>query len=345
MPEPEFPVPEFTALLREAGQDPLAQPGQVIPEHHSVATAVLAEEPEVTASCARLIADTSNRLRTEPNLDVQIEFDRLYEHCLLGFRMPIYEFSSSMNLVQLQGMSGRWVQSPDYRHAKATSLALVKNLSKADARRILTGGIDGHMDAGRSSVAESLKAEDGFEHLKHLVLACHYWASACDLFRLADATGIVCNTMRSKRDADEGATCSSSGLVGVVALFLMAPDEFARWLLDRVDAVGQQAVKRRLSSHICPMFHRRLAELFVSGAMTYGTRMQLKAGLDGLLAAEKELSSSNRPVDFELAWCDHFLLNAYQMMNDSTKVNEYSGRIAGRLLVAQAFARSIESED
>ena len=272
----------------------------------------------------------------------------LYQACLFEYRMSITQFASCMTLLHLQAMSGGWIDASNAFHNAADSLGgFATTMSGSDHRQALIEtclaiGTGAYREGGKA-IQTALNSHSLSVTNTNLMLACHHYWTATIIGKLNDRFTLGAQLPYTEAIAEEGFCCSLSGLSGAVDFLLKAPSQSVKEVASDL-AAGDvvPAVLSRMSSVKFPVFNKWFAKSLVAAAQTRTPGASFAAGMKLLLSLEKELSAEfPTESDFEPAWMDQCLLNAYQAAGD----DENAKRVAIKIATRMVFAYALNSQD
>lgn len=279
---------------------------------------------------------------------------RLFDECLLRYKLSLVEFSAAMTLFQLQAMMGQWIEqkrlrifgkkySQAYEDVFRSFFNYVHTLAASEHRQKLVeqlaeiGNVN-YADAA-AHVKNALNAPSLTSSTTSLVLGAHQYFIALLVVRAAERTSLSAPFRYKLVQAEEGYACTQTGLFSSISFLFNDPDDepnrIARLL---ASGVSERRILLNLCSPFWPCFTKTFARVLIATARLQGS--QFNRGLTELHNFEQEYGQVAFPqnVNFESGWIDHALLNAYRRTGNQERTRYYATRIAGQLIVTRALS-------
>jgi hypothetical protein len=261
----------------------------------------------------------------------------LYETCFFNFALDCHEFSCAMALLQLQGITNRWIQAdwfddPDHYLASYYFNVASDSTSRQHLIDASVEMADAMVGAARNDLLLALRTSLMAPFPRKLMLAYHRFRCASLVQKLSVNIGAAPSVFESPPHVtEEGEVCMESGILTGAWLCALSPHDILYDLGLRALTPAEiwDEVKNYSCPHL-PVFPNGFAKILAAYAGFFAG--DASGTIDELLHYDNEFGRCVTDVAYEEAWVEKGLLDAYRDLGNDLSTR-YAGRIAAKLLV------------
>jgi len=283
----------------------------------------------------------------------------LYQQALFEHAMSLMDFSAAMVLLQIQAMTGLWIESipppsadqapvnpylDPLRSLRSFVLAVADSENREELVKALAlTGNTLYVDAG-SSVRAALDADSMISLCRSLLLATHQYHVAHIVSRVSELHELNLPLHYRVVQAEEGYACTQVGIMHPATfLFEDFDTEPSRIAALTHNGVQKANILFTLCSPIWPCFTRKFAKVLMATAKTLRPNDEFDEGLKELHELDLSYAQSNSmTAGFERGWIETALLHAYRMKGDEERTRFYARSIAAKLLLTRVLAEEAQ---
>jgi len=269
----------------------------------------------------------------------------LYEH-----RVPLTEFSDAWALLNLQYMTGMWMENEIeamYEEPMQSFQNFVYSAAHTDDREMLISklaelGNRNYLD-GITSVKEGLAAASLLQLADALSRGASQFLIARLVAHVNDNLELKVLLKYKAVQAEEGYACTQTGIMAPVRfLFEDMEEESKDIAAELMEGSSEEEVRFKRCSPLWPCFTRRFTSVLITSAKTLYGNGSVEEGIAELLTL---VEGSEGASMFERAWMDFALLKAYKKQGHEEQVERYATRIAGQVVVMRVLAGSLGKDE
>jgi hypothetical protein len=270
----------------------------------------------------------------------------LYASCLHGFEATNHHFSWCMILLQIQKMTGRWIEEDAYERPVDFLVSFVHQLRDEEPVRRALNDIGEHMfQAAGKTMDAALKGHGYTLFCKRLAHAYHEYYVATKVAEVQRNAGLPVSPKYRLHVAEEGCATIHSGLMAGVDMLLVSPEETEREFVGGLDADGSsRGLRRAHASPFFPACSRSFLDVVLAAGLTAAPGPRFAAGFETLRALERE-SSQWDSFDLQTSWLHRALIRAYRTEGDTKSATRFARLQAAQLVLELALEDEPEDGD